>query len=137
MSKDDPSVETRSRSNLTGRAAMLAVVICLLAISLAYPFREYLAQRGDIGEYRARVAEQQQRVGDLEKARTRWQDRAYVEAQARERLRYVMPGETAYVVLEADKVRAPDGVPDRTPAEAARSPWFSDLWRSVEAAGKG
>ena len=137
MSKAATTVETRSRSNLTGRAAMLAIVVCMLAISLAYPLREYLAQRGDIGEYRARVAQQQQRVADLEAARSRWKDRAYVEAQARERLRYVMPGETAYVVLEADKVLAPDGVPDRTPAEAARRPWFSDLWHSVEAAGKG
>lgn len=138
MSKvDDASAEPRSRSNLTGRAAMLAVVVCMLAISLAYPLREYLAQRGDISEYRAKVAQQQQRVADLKAARSRWQDRAYVEAQARERLRYVMPGETAYVVLEADGVRAPDGVPDRAPAEAARSPWFTDLWQSVEAAGKG
>ena len=95
MSKDETTAETRNRSNLTGRAAMLAVVVCMLAISLAYPLREYLAQRGDIGEYRARVAEQQQRVADLEAARSRWKDRAYVEAQARERLRYVMPGETA------------------------------------------
>jgi len=137
MSKHEPTAETRSRSSLTGRAAMLAVVVCMLAISLAYPLREYIAQRGDIGEYRARVSVQQQRVADLEAARSRWQDRAYVEAQARERLRYVMPGETAYVVLGADTVRAPDGVPDRTPAEAAHSPWFSDLWHSVEAAGKG
>lgn len=135
--KDDAVVGARNRSNLTGRAAMLAVVICLLAISLAYPFREYLAQRGDIGEYRARVAEQQQRVADLEDARSRWKDRAYVEAQARERLRYVMPGETAYVVLEADAAPAPDGVPERTPADSTRSPWFGDLWLSVEAAGKG
>jgi hypothetical protein len=40
--------EERRRSNLTGRAAVLALVVCLLAISLAYPLREYLAQRGDI-----------------------------------------------------------------------------------------
>ena len=129
--------ESRKRSSLTGRAAMLAVVVCMLAISLAYPLREYLAQRGDIAQYRAQVAEQQQRVADLEAARDRWKDPAYVEAQARQRLHYVMPGEIAYVVLEADEVRAPDGVVERNPPGAERSPWFSDLWRSVEAAGKG
>ena len=134
---EDPAVEKRRRSNLTGRAAMLAVVVCMLAISLAYPLREYLAQRGDLSDYRTRVAEQRDRVAALEEARDRWKDRAYVEAQARERLRYVMPGETAYVVLEADEAPAPDGVIDQAPAEAERSPWFSDLWRSVEAAGKG
>ena len=48
MSKDETTAETRSRSNLTGRAAMLAVVVCMLAISLAYPLREELAHR--VGE---------------------------------------------------------------------------------------
>lgn len=127
----------RRRSSLTGRTAMLAVVVCMLAISLAYPLREYLDQRGDIGELRTRVAQQKERVDELEKAKARWQDKTYVEAQARERLRYVMPGEIAYVVLEADRTLAPDGVVTKAPAEAQRSPWFGDLWHSVEVAGRG
>ncbi len=127
----------RQRANLTGRAAMLALVVCLLAISLAYPLREYLAQRGEITDYRSRVSEQEQRVTELRRAQRRWQDPAYVEAQARERLRYVMPGETSFVVLEADEAPAPDGVVARQPETADRSPWFADLWHSVEAAGKG
>ena len=128
--------DTRKRANLTGRAAMLALVVCMLAISLAYPLREYLSQRSDIGEHRAGVVAQEERVADLEDARDRWQDPAYIEAQARERLRYVMPGETAYIVLEADEAPAPDGVIARMPADEERRPWFADLWHSVEAAGK-
>ena len=104
--------EERRRSNLTGRAAVLALVVCLLSISLAYPLREYLAQRGDIAGYRGQVAEQE-----------------------RERLHYVMPGETSYVVLEADDAPSPDGAVEPEKAAAARSPWFTDLWRSVEVAG--
>lgn len=133
---DDGDLGDGRRPSLTGRAAVLAVVVCMLAISLAYPLREYLAQRGDIGEYRSKVAQQRDRVAALEEARERWQDPAYVEAQARQRLRYVMPGETAYVVLEADEAPAPDGVIVKEPAEAERSPWFADLWGSVEAAGR-
>lgn len=127
----------RARANLTGRAAMLALVVCMLAISLAYPLREYLEQRGEIRDYRAKVAAQEQRVAELSKARERWRDPAYVEAQARERLSYVMPGETAYVVLEADETPSPDGVVEPAEPEADRRPWFADLWSSVEAAGKG
>jgi cell division protein FtsB len=134
--RNDATDVDRRRANLTGRAAMLALVVCMLAISLAYPLREYLAQRGEIAEYRARVAEQEKQVAELEKARKRWQDPAYVEAQARDRLRYVMPGETSYVVLEADEAPAPDGVIVKEPAEAEPSPWFADLWHSVEAAGR-
>ena len=39
-------------------------------------------------------------------AQARWQDPAYVEAQARERLHYVLPGETRYVVLGPDEAPA-------------------------------
>lgn len=116
---------------------MLALVVCMLAISLAYPLREYLAQRGDISEYEARVREQRARVAELEKAQQRWSDPAYVEAQARQRLRYVMPGEIAYVVLEADDTPPQDGVVVKPPAEAEAAPWYADLWHTVEAAGKG
>jgi len=125
------------RTNLTGRAAVLALVVCMLAISLAYPMREYLSQRGDIGELEAKVAAQEKRVAELERARERWNDPAYVKAQARDRLHFVMPGETQYVVLEPDEAPAPEDVPAATDAVQPRRPWFSDLWQSVEAAGKG
>ena len=115
---------------------MLALVVCLLAISLAYPLREYLSQRGDITDYRAKVTEQEQRVAELQAQHERWSDEAYVQAQARERLHYVMPGETSYVVLESDDAPASDGVVDALPTETTRSPWFTDLWSSVEAAGR-
>jgi cell division protein FtsB len=131
----DPAV-ARAWTNLTGRAAVLALVICLLAISLAYPLREYLAQRGDIGGIRAQVAQQEKSVADLRSEQKRWQDPAYVERQARERLHFVMPGETSYVVLEPDEAPVPDGVVASAPRPVKRSPWFTDLWRTVEVAGK-
>ena len=37
-------------TKLTGRAALLAVVICAIALSLAYPVREYIAQRQQIDQ---------------------------------------------------------------------------------------
>jgi cell division protein FtsB len=132
---DDPSA-ARAWTNLTGRAAVLALVVCVLAISLAYPLREYLAQRGDIGGMRSRVAEQERSVADLRAEQKRWQDPAFVERQARERLHFVMPGETSYVVLEPDEAPAPDGVVASAPRPVAHSPWFTDLWRTVEVAGK-
>ena len=133
----DGPVSSRPWTNLTGRAAVLALVVCLLAISLAYPLREYLAQRGDINNMRSQVAEQQQSVAALQAEQKRWRNPAYVERQARERLHFVMPGETSYVVLEPDEAPAPDGVVASAPRPVVRSPWFTDLWRTVEVAGKG
>lgn len=129
--------EVRRRPSLTGRAAVLAVVVCMLAISLAYPLREYLSQRAEISDYRATVAQQEKRVAELVRQQRRWNDSAYVQAQARGRLHYVLPGETSYAVLGSREAEATAGVVRAGPAEMAKSPWFTDLWRSVETAGRG
>jgi cell division protein FtsB len=132
MSEKDAA---RRRTNLTGRAAVLALVVCLLAISLAYPLREYLSQRGDIGEYRAKVAAQEKQVAELRRQEKHWRDPAFVQRQARERLHFVMPGETSYIVLDPKEKPNPAGIIEAQPQTVKRSPWFTDLWRSVEVAG--
>ena len=131
-----PDEQPARRTSLTGRAAVLALVVCMLAISLAYPLREFLAQRGDIGDYRAKVAAQEKRVADLSRARERWNDPAYVKAQARERLHFVMPGETVYIVLEPDEAPAPVVPSERATVPPPKRPWFGDLWATVEVAGE-
>lgn len=136
MTDDGTPGDAPGRPNLTGRAAVLALVVCVLAISLAYPLREYLAQRGDIGDYRARVAAQSRRVADLRAQQRQWADPHFVERQARERLHFVMPGETSYVVLGPDEAPAPEGIVESQPRPVVRSPWFTELWHSVEVAGK-
>jgi len=70
--------------------------------------------------------------------RAAWDDPAYVKAQARSRLKFVMPGERAYNVIDAP---APKATKAATPAAGQDTkrdrPWFADLWRSVEVAGAG
>ncbi len=68
---------------------------------------------------------------DLTESLGKWRDPAYVEAQARARLHFVRPGETAYVVISPDS--APAAVTPRV-AEPVRVAWFDSLWQSVEGA---
>lgn len=82
------------RSRLTGRAALLAMVLCSLVVALAYPIRQYVAQRAEIADLQREQRETRQRVEDLRDLKARWQDDAYAEQQVRLRLHYVMPGET-------------------------------------------
>jgi cell division protein FtsL len=110
----------------TRRAALLAVVVCALALTVAVPLRNYVTQRQEL----AAVSEQQQalkdEVGRLTQERSRLSDPAEVEAQARSRLGYVMPGEVPYVVQlphDPGAGAAPD--PD------ADVPWYRLLWREV------
>ena len=53
-------------TKLTGRAALLAVVICAIALSLAYPVREYIAQRQQIDQLLAQQQTMSAQVRALE-----------------------------------------------------------------------
>ena len=47
-------------------------------------------------------------MADLQAAEARWDDPAYVEAQARARLHFVRPGEVGYVVLTEEELASPE-----------------------------
>jgi cell division protein FtsB len=120
------------RSPLTPRAAVLALIVLGLLTSAALPLREYLNQRSQIAELEQAQAQARQRVADLRAERERLQDPAYVAAEARRRLHFVLPGETAYVVL------VPEDLPSAQEPDPAASeaPWYSQLWRSVQQADR-
>ena len=50
-----PRAQAR-RSRLTGRAALLALVVCSLVVALAYPMRQYVSQRSEIAEQQRQAA---------------------------------------------------------------------------------
>ncbi|WP_240641400.1 FtsB family cell division protein [Nocardioides ferulae] len=123
---------------MTGRAAILLLVVAVLGVSYASSMRAYLEQRAHIVDLKEQIAERQAAIADLEREKDRWEDPAYVEAQARERFGYVMPGETAYVVLDEDgePLEAESQLND--PADVLGDEpeaWWEDAWASVELAG--
>ncbi|KUN78397.1 MULTISPECIES: FtsB family cell division protein [Streptomyces] len=115
------------RSRLTGRAALLALVLCTLIVALAYPMRQYVSQRADIADLEREKAEATRRVEQLRDLKARWQDDAYAEQQIRERLHYVMPGETGFIVIDPDAVKKA-----RADLGAADRPWYSNVWDGVD-----
>ncbi|MFL6286908.1 MAG: FtsB family cell division protein, partial [Actinomycetes bacterium] len=120
-------------ARLTGRAVVLILVVAALVMSLAFPLREYLAQRAAISVAQEREAMLKERVGQLQKDVDRWHDDAFVEQQARERLHYVFPGETGLVLLspeDVEKARKPE---IRTPT-APDVAWFDTMWGSMQEA---
>lgn len=118
------------RSKLTGRAALLALVVCSLVVALAYPTRLYISQRSEIAEQQRQAEEARARVERLRDLKARWQDPAYVERQAREHLHYVRPGETGYTVADdsGHRTRSSSG------GERPDRPWYSKLWDGVDRA---
>ncbi|MFI7588704.1 septum formation initiator family protein [Spongisporangium articulatum] len=99
-------------------------------------FQKWLVQRSQIETARSQVAQAQKDVASLEAQRRRWQDDDYVKAQARLRLHYVLPGETAYVVQDrAADEKASDPKSQAADVPQARSPWYANVWTSAQVAG--
>jgi cell division protein FtsB len=126
-----PRPPERDRPRFTSRAAVLAVVLCAIALSLAYPVREYIGQRRQIDQLTAQRATAEAAVRRLQAEDRKLTSPAYVEQQARDRLHMCMPNQTCYVVIPGKK--APVVV---APAPARVTPWYEKLWGSVRAANQ-
>ncbi|HKN96765.1 MAG TPA: septum formation initiator family protein [Pseudonocardiaceae bacterium] len=114
----------------TRRAALLALVVCGLALSIAVPLHTYLSQRDDLAaqQQQQQVLRQQRRA--LEQREQQLSDPAQIEAEARTRLHFVLPGETPYVV------QLPSTPPTPPAGHGAKRPnpttsWYEALWNSI------
>ncbi|UUZ60390.1 FtsB family cell division protein [Nocardioides sp. B-3] len=123
---------------LTGRAAVLVLVLAVLTVSYASSLRAYIQQRSHIGELKTAIAERETAINALEREKQRWQDPAFVKAQARARFGYLMPGETGFPVLDENgkplESRAALSDPDEVIKTVPTARW-SDARASVELAG--
>jgi cell division protein FtsB len=120
---------TARSTRLTGRAALLAVVICAIALSLAYPVREYIAQRQQIDQLTAQQQTLTEQVKALQQQDVELGQTWYIEQRARDELHMCFPDEQCYEVVS--------GQPAQTtakPQQAPAAPWYAKLWQSVQKA---
>ncbi|GED97092.1 FtsB family cell division protein [Gordonia crocea] len=111
------------------RAIVLAVVLGFVALTLAVPLRTYFSQRAELDQVRAANAAVERENAELTRKVNEQGDPAYVEAQARARLRYVRPGEIPFVLEIPGRDR--EAQERRRAAERAANPWYANLWDSV------
>jgi cell division protein FtsB len=111
----------------TRRAAVLALVVCAIALTVVVPLRNYVAQRQEL----AAVTEQQRvlasDVASLTEQKATLQDPAEIEAQARSRIGYALPGEVPYVV------QFPQAPVPRSAGDDPAALWYRSLWREITA----
>lgn len=86
----------------------VCAMIALGALVLAQPVSIWVSQRQQIADLQAQVEQAKQSLTDMKNERSRWEDPAYIRAQARDRLYYVMPGEVSYLVMDASGVNTSD-----------------------------
>lgn len=119
------------------RGLILLGIIVMLAVTLVPTLRALIQQRSDTSTMADKVAAQRQELAELQREAELWKNPSYIEAQARERLKFVRIGDRAYTVI--DPSAATDAPVATVPVVAApmansTSPWYGKLWQSVEIA---
>lgn len=128
---------------LTVRLLVLSVVVLLAVVLLLPTVRGAVQQAGDLDRLRAELAANQAERDRLTVELDRWDDRSYVEEQARSRLSYVMPSDRVWRVVDPDAVEPDDVDPvtgeavDAGPVGTSSGPgvpWYQSVWESVQVA---
>lgn len=136
-----PLGTVRGSSTFTRRALVLLLVVAVLGVSYASSIRAWLNQRSEQSALTAQIVAEHEAIAQLRIAKARWNDPAYIEAQARLRFGWVLPGERGYRVIgKSGKVlRAETSQLPTTSlgAQAQQPPWWAGTVKSLVAADAG
>jgi cell division protein FtsL len=105
----------------------------MLAVTLVPAFRATINQQSQINELSEQLDQKRERVAALKLEERQWSDPAYVEQQARERLKFVRVGERSYTVIDAEVLSDGGGPSIAAPAQTgmANTAWYARLWQSM------
>ena len=117
-----------ARPRFTSRAAVLAIVLCAIALILAYPVREYLAEQRQIDQLKASNALIAAKVAQLRQEQRELSSPRYIEQEARDDLHMCFPWQTCYEIIYPARPHR------KTAVKTAVSPWYGKLWQSVQKA---
>ncbi|TPF93306.1 septum formation initiator [Bifidobacterium sp. UTBIF-68] len=128
------------KSNATGPIAFFVslFIIALGAIQLVSTFHTYALNLAELNSLKREEASLVAKKQELENNIKRWDDKAYVTAQARERLGFVFPDEQAVRVLHPEAVTGDETPSDQSDGSQTTSkkvlPWYSELAYSFKKA---
>ena len=121
---------------LSGFTFVMLGLIILAVIVLAPSLRLVIEQQQQLAELTTAVEQQKEAVADLESNVDRWSDPAYIEAQARDRLKYVFPGDFTYSVKgDGSELTTTDGAPISAEIQTTQVDWMQTVVSSIFTAG--
>ena len=121
------------QSTLARQVAILGLVLCAVALSVAFPLRSYLEQRTELAQAVAAQQDLEQQRDELQARKVALYDPDYIAAEARRRLQYVTPGDTVFVVHAP--ALAPSAADDAAAAPTRDEPWYGNLWDTLSEDG--
>jgi cell division protein FtsB len=83
----------------SGSVIVGIIIAGVAVVNLWQPVQIWFEQQAKIAELDREVAAARATLAEAQADMMRWTDRAYVEAQARERLMFVYPGDISYLVV--------------------------------------
>ena len=122
----------KTRRNSGPVSFFIAVIIVIIGLmQLVSTFHDYALNLSELNGLKKQEATLEAQKQDLENDIARWDDKAYVTAQARERLGFVFPGEVSV------RVEHPEAVTGSTTSKSSGTssaqdeqttlPWYKDL----------
>jgi cell division protein FtsB len=121
---------------LSSFTIMILALLVLGVVVLAPSLKLLIQQRAQIANLEQSVANQKAHVTALKGQVGRWDDPAYIEAQARNRLLFVLPGEYSYLVIPNATATAPkDATPISRQIQSTNIDWVQALSSSILSAG--
>ncbi|UFS59782.1 FtsB family cell division protein [Subtercola endophyticus] len=120
----------------SGFTVLMLVVLVLFVVVVAPGARIFIEQRQQIADLQNSLQSAQAQNATLNSQVARWGDPAYIRAEARERLYFVMPGETAFLVLNDTQAgSAASSAPVSTSIQSTQTNWMAALFASGMTAG--
>jgi cell division protein FtsB len=115
---------------------MIMVLVVFGVVVLAPSLKLLIEQHSQIASLQNSVNKQKEKVATLRTQVARWDDPAYIEAQARNRLLFAAPGEYSYLVIpDKSATSTSDGVPISKHIQNTRVDWVKSLTSSLFSAG--
>ena len=115
---------------------MMLGLLVLAVVVLAPTLKLLIEQQNQISSLEKSVDNQKNQVKSLKGQVARWSDPAYIEAQARNRLLFVFPGEYSYLVIpEASDASGQTNVPISKHIQTTQTDWVSSLASSILTSG--
>jgi cell division protein FtsB len=125
-----------SNIRVSGFTVLMLGLVVLGVVVLAPSLKLLIQQRSQIASLERSVNQQQKDVSSLKSQVARWDDPAYIEAQARNRLLFVFPGEYSYLVIpQAGVTEQKDTTPISKHIQTTKTDWVQALTSSILRAG--
>lgn len=121
----------------SGFSLLMMGLLILGVVILAPTLHLLIAQEHTITDLKDSVAHESDKVASVKAQRARWNDPSYVRSQVRDRLYYVMPGETSYLILDdrSASAKSADTAPVSTKIQKTPTNWLGSLFASAITAG--